>query len=133
MNESETRDEEDEIGIVNTEQRVQEALTGSDTVADEVTITSLQSDIVEREAVSNFMCGCSKVNKQPCSRQSSPGYVASMRESCAELCHGELDMAIMGQVMAGMNTSSSVSTTIRRVIVRKFTPPSITRESLCVS
>ena len=103
--------------MVNTEQRVQEEdLTGLDTVADEVIITSLQSDIDEREAVSNFVrlgCGCSKVNKQPCSYQFSPEYVASMRESCAELSHSELDMAVMGHLLAGMNTSSSVSIAAR--------------------
>jgi len=47
MNELDSCDGDDEIGVVNTEQRVQDALTSLDTVADEVIITSLQSDIDE--------------------------------------------------------------------------------------
>ena len=36
-------------------------------------------------------------------------YLTFVRSSCLELSHGELDMAIMGQLVAGMNTSPTVS------------------------
>ena len=56
MNELESCDGDDEIGVVNTEQRVQDALTSLDTVADEVIITSLQSDIEKRERQYPTLC-----------------------------------------------------------------------------
>ena len=40
-------------------------------------------------------------------------YLTSVRSSCLELSHGELDMAIMGQLVAGMNTSPTVSVAAR--------------------
>ena len=40
-------------------------------------------------------------------------YLTSVRASCLELSHGELDMAIMGQLIAGMNTSPMVSVAAR--------------------
>ena len=95
---------------------MQEALTGIDAVADEVIITSLQSDLDERETITAFMnlgCGCRLVNKKACSEQFSLEYVASFRASCVELSRGELDLAIMGYLVAGMNTSSTVSTVSR--------------------
>ena len=54
MNELESCDGDDEISVVNTKQRVQDALTSLDTVGDEVIITSLPLTLT-REAVSNFM------------------------------------------------------------------------------
>lgn len=109
-------EKDDEVVLVNTEERVQEALAGIDSVADEITITSLQTDIDERECVSTFMslgCGCSKVNGRACSTQFSTEYVTSVRESCAELSRLELDMAILGYLVGGMNTSSTVSVVSR--------------------
>ena len=66
--------------------------------------------------MSEFMtsgCGCAKAKGQQCLRQFSPEYVKSVRESCAELTWGELDMVILGQLMASVNTSTTVSTTAR--------------------
>ena len=39
--------------------------------------------------------------------------MTSVRESCAELTNSELDMAILGQLMASTNTSTLVSTVAR--------------------
>ena len=39
----------------------------------------------------------------------STEYVASFRESCVQLSHSELDMAILGQLSASVNTSKRVS------------------------
>ena len=58
-------------------------------------------------------CGCHKLKVTPCSRQFSLSYVEEFRASCAELTPAELDMVIMGQRMAGMNTSDIVSTLAR--------------------
>lgn len=61
----------------------------------------------------NLHLGCKKVDGKACSRQFSMEYVTSVRASCLELSHGELDMAIMGQLVAGMNTSPTVSVVAR--------------------
>lgn len=89
-----------------------EVLGGLHTIADEITITSLPTDQAEKDLVSAFMasgCGCIK----QCSKQFSVEYMTSVRESCAKLTNTELDMAILGQLMASTNTSTSVSTVAR--------------------
>ena len=58
-------------------------------------------------------CGCHKLKGSPCSRQFSLSYFEEFRASCAELTPAELDMVIMGQLMAGLNTSDIVSTLAR--------------------
>ena len=81
-------------------------------IADEVTITSLPTDRAEEDLVSKFMsmgCGCVK----RCSKPFSLEYVRSVRRQCTELEHAELDMAILGQLMASTNTSFTVSTVAR--------------------
>ena len=97
---------------MNTDERVREAMQSLPGIADEVTITSLPTDIEENELIASFVsqgCGC---NKKCCS-QFTQEYVTSVRACSAELSHGELDMAIMGQLLAFTNTSSEVSTTAR--------------------
>ena len=74
-------------------------------IASEVTITHLPTDVQERDVVSAFLsaeCGC--VRK--CSKQFTTEHVTSVRASCTELSNSELDMAILGQLMASVNTSS---------------------------
>ena len=100
---------------MNTDECVVEALNGLRTTT-ETTVTPLFTDVIEERLVSEFMtsgCGCAKAKGQPCLRQFSPEYVKSVRESCAELTRGELDMVILGQLMASVNTSTTVSTTAR--------------------
>ena len=56
-------DDDDESGLVDTEERVSEALRHLHSIADEVTITSLPTDLAEEDLVSKFMstgCGCVK-------------------------------------------------------------------------
>ena len=55
-------------------------------------------------------CGCTKARGTQCCNQFTREYVTSARETCAESTHSELDMAILGQLTAGTNTSSSLST-----------------------
>ena len=88
------------------------ALQGLNVVASTVTVTSRPTD-TEVATVSTFMstgCGCHKRKGSPCCQQFSLSYVEEFRASCAELTPAELDMVIMGQLMAGMNTSDIVST-----------------------
>ena len=97
--------------LVDTEERVQQALHGLHTGSSSaVTITSQPTDNAE-VTVSTFMstgCGCHKVKGAPCYKQFSLSYVEEFRASCAELTPAELDMVIMGQLAAGMNTSNVV-------------------------
>lgn len=101
--------------LVDTEERVQEALQGLHRIAFVVTITSQPTD-TEEVTVSTFMTtgfGCRKVKGAPCFRQCSLSYVEEFRASSAELTPAELDMVIMGQLMAGMNTNDTASTIAR--------------------
>ena len=66
----EDSDEQDGLHVVDTEERVREAMASLRIAACEITITSLPTDIEEGETTSSFMasgCGCSKVNGKPCS------------------------------------------------------------------
>ena len=54
-----------------------------------------------------------KASGKQCSSQFMRAYITSVRASCLELSHAELDMAITGQVVAGMNTSYTVSVSAR--------------------
>ena len=58
-------------------------------------------------------CWCRKVKGTPCYQQFSLSYAEEFRASCAELTSAELDMTVMGQLVAGMNRSDNVSTTAR--------------------
>ena len=101
---------------MNTDKIVQESMRAVHTILGEVTITRLPTDDEERELVSAFVvtgCGCSKASGKPCSTQFSQDYLASVRATCFELSHSELDMAILGQLMGGMNNSSDVSVLAR--------------------
>ena len=78
-----------------------------------IVTTGLPTDELEHELVAQFMtsgCGCTKARGTQCCNQFTREYVTSARETCAELTHSELDMAILGQLAAGTNTSSSLST-----------------------
>ena len=92
---------------MNIDERVREAMQSLPGIAEEV---SLPTDIEENELIASFVsqgCGC---NKKCCS-QFTREYVTSVCACSTELSHGELDMAIMGQLLAYTNTSSEVSYT----------------------
>ena len=73
----------------------------------DVGIEERQVDIDERASVTALLeatCGCKKGNSsRPCSAQFTSDHVLSVRASCSELTRSELDMVVMGQLMAGMN------------------------------
>ena len=101
--------------LVDTEERVQEALhrlhVGSSSV---LTLTSQPTDTAE-VTVSTFMstgCGCHRVKGAPCYQQFLLSYMEEFRASYAELTTVELDMVMMGQLAAGMDTSHVVSTIV---------------------
>ena len=61
----------------------------------------------EKHKVYNFMsqgCGCS-THHGPCSKLFSFEYYYDFRSQCTELTHGELDMAILGQLSAFVDQS----------------------------
>ena len=105
---------DDEFSLVDTEERVREAVQQSQHL---FTATFLPSDLAEVKVLLSFAlsgCGCKKAAKRTqCSTQFSLQYVKDFRASCAELSSSELDMAIMGQLLAGLNNSSCVSTDAR--------------------
>ena len=80
-------------------------------------IEERQVDIDERGTVTALMeatCGCKKgLGSQPCSSQFSGDHLMSVRASCSELTHSELDMAVMGQLMAAMNDDTTTNTMSR--------------------
>ena len=105
-------DTEEEDVLVNTKQRVDQVMDSLQTTADDITVTPLSTDTAEYQLVTQFMasgCGCSKVQGRPCYQQFSQEHVASVRALCTQLSHAELDMAILGQLQASLNTSSAVS------------------------
>ena len=71
-------------------------------------------DVNESTAVAAFMqstCGCKKgLGSKPCSSQFSADHLLSVRASCFELTCSELDMVVMGQLMAGMNDDTTTNT-----------------------
>ena len=85
--------------VVDTETRVREATQRLQTNNDSIITIGFPTDALKHEAVSHFMtsgCGCTKAKGKPCCEHFSQEFVTSMRQSCAELTHTELDMTILG-------------------------------------
>ena len=63
--------------------------------------------------MSDFMrsgCGCMKWSGKPCCQQFTLEHVAEIRQGMMTLSSNELDLILMGQILANSNTSESVST-----------------------
>ena len=93
-----------------------EAMDSLHSTGGDITVTPLSTDTTEDQLVTQFMvsgCGCSKAQGKPCYQQFSQEHTASVRASCTQLSHAELDMAILGQLQACLNTSSAVSVQAR--------------------
>ena len=102
------------------DQRVDEALSRLPELdADfDVVCEHSTSEELETKTIGEFMamgCGCQRNNGQQCSQQFTSDYVREARLSCMELSRGELDMAILGQVMAARNVSATVVTESRHL------------------
>ena len=82
----------------------------------DVGIEERQVDVDERTIVTTFTCGCKKgLESQPCSSMFSADHLVSVRGSCFELTRSELDMVVMGQMMAGMNNDTSTNSASRHL------------------
>ena len=71
------------------------------------------NDTQEEMLVSDFVsvgCGCSKWKGKQRSKQFSDNYFKSVRGSCAELSRSELDLVVLGQLLACTNQSLGVVT-----------------------
>ena len=85
-------------------------------IARVVTVTHLSMDVLESDLITKFpSTGCGCVRK--CSGQFTIEHITSMRASCTELSHSELDTMILGQLMAFVNTSSKVQ---QQLVTRKM-------------
>lgn len=81
--------------------------------SDGVITTGLPRDEEEKLLISQFMtagCGCTKARGTQCCEQFSLEHVTSSRECCEELTSLELNMVILGQLVACIHTGSAVST-----------------------
>ena len=91
---------------MSTNQQVQEALQNLASARD-IHVLLRPCDTEEEEMVAQFAsagCGCSK----KCSSQFSVDYVRDIRAQCYDLTHSELDMVLLGQLMASTNTIEKV-------------------------
>ena len=88
--------------------------TATSTVTDVDIVEDRQLDIDEQDTVCRFVtatCGCNKGSQsRACSLKFTADYILSVRASCAELARHELDMAIMGQLLACKNLLLPIST-----------------------
>ena len=76
------------------------------------------SDMSEMKLVEEFArrgCGCQLISGEQCCKWFSIEYIQEVRSHCLSLTHDELDMVILGQIMATSNSISSVVTTSRHV------------------
>ena len=109
-------DGEEDLQVVDdNEHLVQEALRQVPPWAD-VEVDFRQLDIDEDSVVEDFMresCGCKKWDGKPCSGQFHPLYVKVTRLNFSELTTEQLDLVIMGQLIANSSTSDTVVTESR--------------------
>ena len=105
---------EEENGFVDTEERVREAMArATDNNEGKDPGDVRVSDLSEKKLVDDFTsggCGCTKgPNNSSCSSQFERKYIASIRDSCFELSHDELDLLLIGQIMACTSSNSHSS------------------------
>ena len=104
-------DAEDDNDIEN-EELVMIAWRTASTLSTDTDIDPTVADVNESELVSDFMAkgyGC----HSQCLSMLSEEHVTDVRSHCASLTHDELDLVILGQLMALSNCSDVVSTTSR--------------------
>ena len=53
-------------------------------------------------------CGCTFLKGEQCCQQFSTEFITEVRSQCLSLSRDELEMAILGQIMANSNSCSSV-------------------------
>ena len=93
---------QDEESGLESEELVHHALSYVPRLED-VEIEPTPSDALEGRLVSDFVvigCGCQLWNGCNCSLQFSSEHFSDIRSYCSSLSHTELDMALLGQIMA---------------------------------
>ena len=78
----------------------------------EVEIEERDVDIKERERLSKFWdstCNCTTYKGGPCNRAFSIEYIRSIRDQCLSLDRQSLDLVLMGQLMANVRRSTSLT------------------------
>lgn len=122
--------DEEEDGLT-TEEQVHEAL-GNLSSANDIRVELRPCDTTEEGLLATFTsvgCGCSK----KCSSQFSLCYIRDMRAQCYELSHNELDLVLLGQLVASTNTSDMVVVDSGHLgKERKRIEPFIMQARLCV-
>ena len=91
-----------------TEFLVEEAMTRLPNIS-EVSIELRPCDVDETGMVQQFMqrgCGCRKWDGKPCSQQFLIDYVKNTRLAFMDLSSTELDLLVMGQLLATTNTTN---------------------------
>ena len=77
----------------------------------DVEIEPTLSDISETKLAEEFVakgCGSTFLKGEQCCQQFSTEYITEVRSRCLSLSRDELEMAILGQIMANSNSSSSI-------------------------
>ena len=76
----------------------------------EVEIEERDVDIKERESQFwDSTCNCTTYKGGPCNRAFSIEYIRSIRDQCLSLDHQSLDLVLMGQLMANLRRSTSLT------------------------
>lgn len=99
---------EEPAELVNTDQIVRQALHTARTDLNEVGLELRPSDIAEKRLVDNFLssgCQCTKAHGG-CSSHFSAKYVTETRASFAEMSRQDLDMVLLGQLLAFTSISA---------------------------
>ena len=110
-----------EIADAEVDAEVTEALAHVSSISD-INVELSSHDIQEKDSVVTFMeagCHCKLWNGKDCSLQFSPSEVEEVRLSCLALSKSELDMVVMGQIMANSNSSAITEASKHLPLARK--------------
>ena len=110
-----------EIAVAEVDAEVTEALAHVSSISD-INVELSSHDIQEKDSVVTFMeagCHCKLWNGKGCSLQYSPSEVEEVRLICLALSKSELDMVVMGQIMANSNSSAITEASKHLPLARK--------------
>ena len=119
--EAEITDAEAEVADAEVDAEVTEALAHVSSISD-INVELSSYDIQEKDSVVTFMeagCHCKLWNGKDCFLQVSPSEVEEVRLSCLALSKSELDMVVMGQIIANFNSSAITEASKNLPLARK--------------
>ena len=99
-------EEEDQQCLIHIYKQISTAQSTHETQSD-----PMQLQLDDKETVGRFLessCHCQLHLGGPCSTQFTSSYVLSARTACLDLPRNELDMVLLGQLMACTNQSEGV-------------------------